>query len=275
MRVRPHHRRRPDPAGAGPSGVAGHRAWPRVGRRPPGLPPRRTRNARASGPRMTPPIIFSGPSLPRAEVEAAGFLWRPPVRQGDVRAILDDDPAAIGIIDGMFECVPTVWHDEILEALDRGIPVYGASSIGALRAAELDVYGMIGVGEIYEAYRDGVLEDDDEVALLHAPEELGYPSLTAAMVNIRATLAEAERQRIIASDIATQLTSIAKALFYKERTYDAVLRAAREAGLPVAHLKEFSAWLPQGRIDQKRLDAEAMLAAAQAHLAADMPPLRV
>src|SRR4051812_8794601 len=149
MRLRPGHRRRPDPTGAGHPGPARCRARARVGRRPSRLSARPAGRARASGARVTPPVIFSGPSLPRAEVEAAGFIWRPPVRQGDVRAILDDEPAAIGIIDGVFECVPTVWHDEILEALDRGLPVYGASSIGALRAAELDVYGMIGVGAIY------------------------------------------------------------------------------------------------------------------------------
>ena len=35
---------------------------------------------------------------------------------------------------------------------------------------------MSGVGRIYEAFRDGILEDDDEVAVLHGPEELGYPA---------------------------------------------------------------------------------------------------
>ena len=71
--------------------------------------------------------------------------------------------------------MPTVWHKEILWAMAQGIHVFGAASIGALRAAELDAFGMRGIGRIYEAFRDGVLEDDDEVAVLHGPEELGYP----------------------------------------------------------------------------------------------------
>jgi hypothetical protein len=167
---------------------------------------------------VTPPVIFSGPSLPRAEVEAAGFIWRPPVRQGDVRAILADEPAAIGIIDGVFECVPTVWHDEILEALDRGIPVYGAASIGALRAAELDVYGMIGVGQIYEAYRDGSLEDYDEVALLHAPEELGFRGLTASMVDVRASITARLNAGFVSAAQAASLITDYRRTFYKERT---------------------------------------------------------
>jgi hypothetical protein len=99
--------------------------------------------------------------------------------------------------------------------------------------------------------------------------------LTEAMVNIRATVAEAERRGILSPATAAKLIEIAKALFYKERTYAAVWRAAAEAGLPAAALEEFSAWLPQGRIDRKCLDAEAMLDAIRDHLAAGVPPLRV
>jgi len=51
---------------------------------------------------------------------------------------------------GYFEIVPTVWHKEILWAMDRGIHVYGGASIGALRAAELADFGMTGIGQIYE-----------------------------------------------------------------------------------------------------------------------------
>jgi hypothetical protein len=181
----------------------------------------------------------------------------------------------IGVIDGYFEVVPTVWHKEILWAMAQGIHVFGAASIGALRAAELDSFGMRGIGHIYEAYRDGILEDDDEVAVLHGPEELGYPPLTEAMVNIRATVAEAERRGVLPPDLAQRLTTIGKALFYKERTYEAILRAAAESGMPAPRFGDFTAWLPQGRVDQKRLDAEAMLEAIRAHLATDAPPLQV
>jgi hypothetical protein len=222
-------------------------------------------------------VIFAGPSLP-PRLRPAGeplIEWRPPVRQGDVYCAALAGPAAIGIIDGYFEVVPTVWHKEILWAMAQGIHVFGAASIGALRAAELDVFGMRGIGHIYEAFRDGVLEDDDEVAVLHGPEELGYPALTEAMVNIRATLAEAVRRGVLAPEPATRLTEIAKALFYKKRSYEAVFKAALASGLPAAALHDLVAWLPSGRIDQKRLDAEAMLDAIRAHLAADLPPLSV
>ncbi len=222
-------------------------------------------------------VIFAGPSLP-PRLRPAGeplIEWRPPVRQGELYRAALARPAVIGIIDGYFEVVPTVWHKEILWAMAQGIHVFGAASIGALRAAELDVFGMRGIGEIYEAFRDGILEDDDEVAVLHGPEELGYPPLTEAMVNIRATLAEAVRGGVLAPELAARLSDIAKALFYKERTYEAVLKAAAASGLPAAALRDLIDWLPSSRIEQKRADAEAMLDAIRAHLAAAAPPLRV
>src|ERR1051326_4602486 len=103
-------------------------------------------------------IVFSGPSLPPSKAPVvAGVEWRPPVRQGDLYKAALSRPALIGVIDGTFELVPTVWHKEILWAMAHGIHVYGAASIGALRAAELDTFGMQGIGRIYEAYRNGAL----------------------------------------------------------------------------------------------------------------------
>src|ERR1700758_4110244 len=103
-------------------------------------------------------IVFSGPSLPLSKAPfVAGMEWRPPVRQGDLYKAALGRPALIGVIDGTFELVPTVWHKEILWAMAQGIHVYGAASIGALRAAELHSFGMVGIGRIFDAYRDGIL----------------------------------------------------------------------------------------------------------------------
>jgi hypothetical protein len=221
-------------------------------------------------------VIFVGPTLPpQFRPTDASLNWLAPLKQGDLYRGALARPAAIGIVDGYFEVVPTVWHKEILWAMAHGISVFGAASIGALRAAELDLFGMHGVGKIYGAYRDGTLQDDDEVAVLHGPEELGYPSLTEAMVNIRATLDHALNSGIVSPELTAGLTDIARGLFYKERTYDAVLRNAADAGLPVAPLRELAAWLPTGRIDQKRRDTLAMLDAIREHLETGAPPLRV
>src|SRR5436309_3241548 len=95
-------------------------------------------------------IIFAGPTLPPAirPVLVPAIEWRPPVRQGDVYRAALTRLAIIGIVDGYFEAVPTVWHKEVLWAMAEGIHVFGAASIGALRAAELDRFGMRGIGRI-------------------------------------------------------------------------------------------------------------------------------
>ena len=115
--------------------------------------------------------IFTGPTLSPHDVCAElDAVCLPPVSQGDVYRAGLSGPLAIGIIDGYFESVPAVWHKEILWALTQGIHVFGSASMGALRAVELASFGMVGIGKIFEAFRDGTLEDDDgSVRGVHAP----------------------------------------------------------------------------------------------------------
>jgi len=187
----------------------------------------------------------------------------PPVKQGEVYRAALTCPAIIG---------PTVWHKEILWAMAQGIHVYGSASTGALRAAELHSFGMKGVGLIFEAYRDRVLCDDDEVAVLHGPEELGYPAVTEAMVNIRATLDKAAAEGVLDGWLAAQLIGIGKALFYKKRSWDAILQLAITHSLPPVPVSNLAAWLRKGQVDQKRLDAVEMTARVRAHLAKGVYP---
>ncbi len=212
--------------------------------------------------------VFLGPSLPLAEARAIlDAVYLSPAGQGDVyRAVRDRKADAIGLIDGFFEQMPAVWHKEILWALKQGVRVYGASSMGALRAAELEQFGMIGIGKVFEAYRSGLFppfsgetfEDDDEVAIAHGPAELGYLG-SDAMVDIRATLAAAESQGIIDRACRDRLAEIAKGLFYKDRSYERLVQLARGASELSLWMSGFEDWLPGGKVSQKRLDAEALL----------------
>ncbi|WP_375228315.1 TfuA-like protein [Roseobacter sp. S98] len=204
-------------------------------------------------------IVFAGPSLAPSERDAwPGVTFLPPVRQGDLYLATLDRPRAIGVIDGYFEGVPSVWHKEILWALSRSIPVLGASSMGALRAAELDSFGMQGVGRIYEAYRDLEYTDDDEVALLHGPAELGYPLLSLAMVNLRATLRAAADDGILGHDLAAQIVCAAKRQHYKQRTWETVLQAAGSE-VSAAEVSALRDYIQNNEVDQKRADARALL----------------
>lgn len=204
-------------------------------------------------------LIFAGPSLHGTEVHIpSGTELRPPAAKGDIRKAVEEGAGVIGLVDGYFETTAAVWHKEILHALSCGVRVFGAASIGALRAAECAAFGMTGVGAIYEAYAAGVVEDDAEVALLHAPRELGYAPLSEPLVNVRATL-DGLRRAGLAGDRQTRaLFEAASSIYYKERNWRAILSAAALSPDERAHI---GALVRRSRVDQKAIDAMALVRA--------------
>ncbi len=213
--------------------------------------------------------VFLGPTLPASDAcAAADVTCLPPVAQGDVWRICQSKPDVIGIVDGYFDGVPSVWHKEILWALSQGIHVLGSASMGALRSAELADFGMEGVGAIFENYRSGHFEDDDEVAVIHGPAEAGYLPLSEPMVNIRATLEKAVAESVIDEASALALCRWAKSVHYPERSWERLL--SEDKLVAASTLEALRAWLPEGHVDQKRQDALAMLARMRSLAAA--PP---
>ena len=202
-------------------------------------------------------VIFAGPSLPPTSRPAApGLRYLPPARFGDVARAVSDGASAIGLIDGVFEAERAVWHREIVWALSRGVPILGAASMGALRALETEPFGMRGTGRVFEWYRTGLIEDDEEVAVVHAPAELDFRPLTEATVNVRASLLAAEQAGLCTPETASGCIATAKAIHYKDRSRRAVLDAlARRPALA-----PLSAWLETHWIDQKARDAGALAA---------------
>jgi hypothetical protein len=220
--------------------------------------------------------VFAGPTISAAEARRElEAVYMPPAAEGDVYRVALEQTRAIGIIDGYFHSTPTVRHKEILWAMSRGIHVFGSASIGALRAAELVAFGMEGVGTVFGYYRDGILEDDDEVAIVHGPAESGFRAVSEAMVNIRQTLRKAVLVDVISPELLTALEKIAKKLFYPNRSYPALLRSALEYGLPEPELTRLSQWLPQNHVNQKREDALAMLRLMRQRLTRGLKPKTV
>jgi hypothetical protein len=219
--------------------------------------------------------VFLGPSLPLAQAQArcpsARFL--PPVAAGDLHRLALRQARAgdvVAVIDGVFEQVGAVWHKEILFAIERGLTVVGASSMGALRAAELDRFGMLGHGQVYEAYASGELVDDDEVAVAHASGEQGFRSLSMAMVAIRQRLAALVRAGRLSDEQAQALAAASKTKPYAERSWAQLRADARALGLdaaPLAALHE-----AQARPDAKAADAASLLALLAR---GELPPPRV
>ena len=198
-------------------------------------------------------IVFLGPSCDEATARAIlpDAEYRPPAARDDIVRAATDGAAVIVLIDGVFLQDCAVGHREVLGVLKRGVTVIGASSMGALRAAELDGFGMIGVGEVYRRYRSGELESDDEVALVYDPES-GY-ALSEPLVNIRATLEAAVADGALAPADADAVLEAAQALYFPERTWPAVLRRATVPD----RIRATIAGRP--KVDLKRADALAAL----------------
>jgi hypothetical protein len=211
-------------------------------------------------------IVFLGPSLSAAEARSIGpCTVLPPARQGDIWRALARRPNTIALIDGVFESQPSVWHHEILDALDAGVPVFGGASMGALRAAELHARGMVGVGRIFRWYRDGELIDDAEVALLHGDAEHGFRPLTVPQVNVRWAAEQAVRSRILRRGEARTLVESSARIFYQRRTWPLVLAALS----PRARAR-WQRWeVPDLKADDAR---ETIRAAAAAAIALPVHP---
>ena len=222
-------------------------------------------------------VVFCGSTLDRHT--AAGILpatYRPPASRDDIAmAVLISRPRVIGLIDGVFETVPAVSHKEILWAMSEGVHVFGSAGVGALRASELEAFGMEGVGKVFESLKNGIYEDDDEIAVAHAREHAKPLSIPEAMVNIRATLLRASEEGIIDTGLHAKLTRHAKEMFYKDRTYDAVLERARSRGISKATVARLREWLKTGRVDQMRLDAIEMLRTIRDRMAQELPQKNV
>lgn len=212
-------------------------------------------------------IAFAGPSLPPSDRgEFAGVEWRPPAEAGDLLRLGAERPDTICLIDGYFDHRPAVRHKEILLLLSEGVRILGASSIGALRAAEMADFGMVGIGAIYRAYASGRVTGDDEVALVHGPAEWGWRPMSVPLVDVRATLCRALREKALAVADARALLRTAAATHYVDRSWEGLIGTAP---LPAAILAGLSAWMATGKVAQKRIDARACLIAA---MAADSPP---
>lgn len=207
-------------------------------------------------------VIFLGPSLPHDEARTIlpDAVLLGPATMGDVLAASTRyRPRSISIVDGTFLSTMSVFHKEILYALDQGTWVLGASSMGALRAAECDDYGMIGVGGIYEALASGEIEDDDDVALTHADADADYRPLSDAMVTIRATLNAACDAGVISLDESAELIARQKARYFPDRRLSSVAQDAEALGLPDQRVADLRAWVRGNVVDPKRADAIALL----------------
>ena len=180
---------------------------------------------------MTKIIIYTGLSLPFSEAKEildshgdVEVIYKRPIKRGDLNLALKENPDIIGIIDGVFHQSSAVGHKEILNAIKKGIKVYGASSMGALRASELDVLGMTGIGYVYNQYASGEVDSDDDVAVMLDSETL--EALSEPLINMKYVFTNAASQNIITEDEKDELLEIAKKTYYPKRNYSQTLSSS-------------------------------------------------
>lgn len=152
--------------------------------------------------------VFVGPSL-NPTPEISGVEMSAPARRGDVLRAVAEGIRIIGLIDGEFGNCLAVSPKEIVEAAEAGALIYGAASMGALRACECPRH-MVGIGKIYEDFVDGRLASDDEVATMYIEDN--YRIVAHPLANLRLAMRRSAEFGLItllqAEEIIHQLANI-------------------------------------------------------------------
>lgn len=209
---------------------------------------------------MGKPIIFLGPSLSHEKARKIFDAdYRPPARKGDfLRLAADFDVVemAIGFVDGVFlqDYPPTpieVYH----LARKNGVLLVGAASLGALRAVELEKFGMVGIGKIFQLYKTGKVNADDEVAVTFASEG-DYQLQSEAMIDIRYNLYLAHKKGVINEKAKSMLVRLAKEIYFPHRKYTYILEEARNRyPMLESEINSFGSYIRSNRKSLKEIDA--------------------
>ncbi|MCF6806901.1 hypothetical protein L3V79_00650 [Thiotrichales bacterium 19S9-12] len=192
-------------------------------------------------------IIYAETSINKKTIHSIipNALIKPSIKAGDLIQAINHQYNVAIIIDGNFNFTRSIWHKEILWAMTQGVKVIGCSSMGALRAAELDQFGMIGSGYVYSLYKNNITSDDSEVAVNYSITSKGIQS-SIPFVNIRYTLEHLLNKHFINKTEQNNITKLTKNIFYKKRTW---------AEIKVALPEKLYHLLKDHYIDIKYIDA--------------------
>ena len=211
---------------------------------------------------MNKPIVYLGPTLNREE--ASKILdadYRDPAKKGDFLrlSLTSDEKKYVGFIDGVFlhDYPPSpieVYH----LATRKNIELIGASSLGALRAVELEKFGMKGIGKIFQLFKNGILNADDEVAVTFVRDKNILQS--EALIDIRFNLFLAYKKGIITKQTKKRSVKIAKRIYFPFRNYDDIIKLTQEQ-FPSIHdeLENFRDYILKNRDSLKARDARKLL----------------
>lgn len=208
---------------------------------------------------MDKPVIFLGPSLSlqKARKIFSDADYRPPAKKGDfLRLATNPEVRIVGFVDGVFlQDYPPTPIEVYQLAIKEGVILAGAASLGALRAVELEKFGMVGIGKIFQLYRTGKINADDEVAVTFVPEG-NYQLQSEALIDIRYNLFLAHRKGIISRQTKKALARVAKEIYFPYRTYSNVIEEAKAKYQILAEeIDSFHSYIASNRKSLKELDA--------------------
>lgn len=164
--------------------------------------------------------LFAGPSMNdfKTSIKLSSITLLPPAKRHDIKSLVEaaDSRGVILLADGNFHNVLSVGHQEIRQAIEDGWEVWGLSSMGAIRAAEMKDFGMKGFGFVYNLFLTDSSYTDDEVALLHSPN---YPfsPISEPLVNIRYFLSKSQLCRSLSPKIKSQIINHFQNVWYGYR----------------------------------------------------------
>jgi ribosomal protein S12 methylthiotransferase accessory factor YcaO len=200
--------------------------------------------------------VFLGPSCPLHEaMSCLAANYRPAARRGDLLAAAAEGASTIALVDGRMvdEYAPDM--QECASVIASGVSLVGTASLGAIRATELGVLGMVGHGWVFASFASGLVEADDEVVVLYDPDTT--TPFTVPLVQIRYGLSQLLAQCHITEDAAARTVAALRALSFAERSPEMVQDIARACGIPVGSAQE----LASRRFDIKRRDTLSCLRA--------------
>ena len=206
--------------------------------------------------------LFVGPTahgLDPGLLSQRGLRVHGPVRRGDIETLVKRTrkPAVIVVCDGVFQTVPAVAHAELCLALDAGWQVWGVSSIGAIRGFELRDEGMRGFGHVYAMLRRFDDFTDDEMCLLHFPEQPYFP-VSEPLVNLRFALARLQHKLEIAEGATAGAILALREMWFGDRTLERMRQAMVErGGIEATKADAVLDWLVRNRV--KTLDLRRLL----------------
>lgn len=218
-------------------------------------------------------IVFAGGSTsPEETARYPMLVHRPPAVLGDVYSACAAGADTICLIDGFYDGRPRVSHSEILWAIANGVNVMGAAGLGALRAAELETFGMTGMGTIFRTCKASPVTREDHFAFTPAKTAAGWTRASEPYCNIAATLETAEKLNIIPATTRARLARIAQEMHFSERSFDRLVDICRTDEDDRGHIDRFQAWLPEGKCDLLQDDAIELLEFASTLAETDIRP---